>query len=107
MTEAQSVRHAENSVLAWDRILLYFTRAECTECRRLGTRISRLGQRYDDLEVVHINLDVLPGAAGRYLIFDVPGLILYIRGKPVARYNGGVDYQQLRQILDESAPEED
>ncbi len=105
MTEAESVRHIENSVLAWDRILLYFTRADCSLCHRLRPRISRLGQRYPDMEVLHVDLDRMPGAAGRYLVFDVPGVVVYISGKPMARFIGGVDYQQLRQVLDQSAPE--
>ena len=103
MTEAQSVRHIEKSVLAWDRILLYFTRAECPECRGLGPRIGRLGQSFSDIEVLHIDLDRMPAAAGRYLIFDVPGAVLYLRGKPAARYTGGVDYAELRRILSETS----
>ncbi len=100
MIEAQSLRHVENSVLAWDRILLYFTRRECSECRRLGTRIGRLAARVPELEMVHVDLDELPSAAGRYLIFDVPGLALYIRGKPELRYSGGIDYAGLRSALE-------
>ena len=103
VTEAQSVQHIEKSVLAWDRILLYFTRAECPECHGLGPRIGRLGQSFPDIEILHIDLDRMPAAAGRYLIFDVPGLVFYLRGKPVARYTGGVDYVTLRRILGETS----
>jgi thioredoxin-like negative regulator of GroEL len=96
MIEAESVRQVEDAALNTTYMLLFFVRNNDATCDYLERRIRRLVRRYPEMEGYRMNLDTMPYGASRYLVYTVPTVLLYYRGKPAVKRVGMVDIQQLR-----------
>jgi thioredoxin-like negative regulator of GroEL len=95
------MRDVEEAVLQHEVLLLYATRRDCPECRQLDRRMQRLSRRYPSVKAFHIDLDSMPYAASRYLIYEVPTALLYYRGKPTVKRVGVLDIRELSELISE------
>lgn len=93
------MRDVEDGVLENNILLLYFTRDDCPECRQLDRRVQRLSRRFPQMRSYHLNLDKMPYAASRYLVYEVPSALLYYRGKPTVKRVGVLDLQELSELI--------
>ncbi len=99
MTQIHSVRDMENMVLKHNWICIFFLRGNCPACVEELPRVRRMLKRFSDVVGCTFNIDDDPAAAGRYLVFDTPSLLVYFKGNPVARQTGGVSVSEIYNAL--------
>ncbi|TVQ38711.1 MAG: thioredoxin [Spirochaetaceae bacterium] len=107
MTSIQSVRDMENVVLAHTWVCIFFLRTDCAVSADALPRVSRMLKRFSDVVGCRFNIDDDPAAAGRYLVFDTPAVIVYFKGKPVIRQSGGVAVNQIYDALQKMHQQQD
>lgn len=97
----RDVRDMEKIVLAQSWVCILFIRTDCAASRDALPRVERMVKRFTDVHGFLFNLDDDPAAAGRYLVFDTPSIVVYLNGKPVLRQTGAVSHQEIyRAILE-------
>jgi|GEM_PF-4284754 len=96
-----SVREMEQAVLRADILAICFTRRNDAPSETALRRMERLGLKYPEIAWFHIDLDLLPAAASRYLVFNVPAILVYFRGKPAVKHQGYIDVPRLTQALED------
>lgn len=64
---------------------LYISRPNCSVCHGLLPQVKELMENYPKIKLGHINSDEVQAVAGRFSIFTVPVLLLFVEGKEYVR----------------------
>jgi len=64
---------------------LYISRPNCSVCHGLKPQVLKLMEQYPNIKLGHINADEVKEVAGRFSIFTVPVLLLFVEGKEYIR----------------------
>ena len=66
-------------------VLVDFWAPWCSYCRRIGPAYDKIAQQYENLEVVKVNIDEVPGLGDAYRVEYIPTLILLDAGLELGR----------------------
>jgi thioredoxin-like negative regulator of GroEL len=75
--------------------LLYFTRPDCEDCIALQPKIERMVNQHPKMGSLVVDLERIPMAASRFSVYALPGVMLYVGGKPVMSVVQHIDMAQL------------
>lgn len=64
---------------------LYISRPNCSVCHGLLPQVRALMGKYPEIKLGHINAEAVEEVAGRFSIFTVPVLLLFVDGKEYVR----------------------
>jgi thioredoxin 1 len=92
----------KTSVLEADGLVLVFLGSPSSlDSRAVEKALDELGSKYTNgVTLISYNLDEQPGALARLKVPTVPALILYGRGRELARLSGVVSKAEIEQMLD-------
>jgi thioredoxin 1 len=98
--EIQGEEFERNLRAAAKPVLVHFHTSWSGQCRILAPSLELLAAEMGDkLQVAELNLDQCPELAGRYGITDVPTLILFDDGVPVACLDVWMSPRQMKAQL--------
>src|SRR5699024_5014194 len=60
---------------------LFISRENCSVCHGLLPQVQELMEKYPEIKLAHIDADEVEEVAGRFSIFTVPVLLLFVEGK--------------------------
>lgn len=95
MEYAYTLDFLQETVSQNPMVLLFFTRQESVDSLQLLKRIDRLSQKYPKLVSLHVDLDQVPMAASRFAIYALPGVVVYVNGKPAINAVQNIDIGEL------------
>lgn len=75
--------------------MLYFSQPNCSVCHGLQPQVAELMTHYPNIQIGHINTDEIEAVAGRFSIFTVPVILLFVHGKEYLREARIVQLQLL------------
>ncbi|PAV30528.1 thiol reductase thioredoxin [Virgibacillus profundi] len=64
---------------------LYISRTDCSVCHALLPQVQELMMKYPKIKLGHINAEDVEEVAGRFSIFTVPVLLLFVEEKEYLR----------------------
>ncbi|WP_099156607.1 thioredoxin family protein [Virgibacillus ndiopensis] len=64
---------------------LYISRPDCSVCHGLLPQVQELMMNYPEIKLGHVDADAVKEIAGRFSIFTVPVLLLFVNGKEYIR----------------------
>jgi thiol-disulfide isomerase/thioredoxin len=79
---------------------LFISRPNCSVCQGLFPQVQALFENYPEIHTGYINAEDVPEIAGRFSIFTVPVLILFVEGKEYIREARIVHMQLLEEKID-------
>ena len=79
---------------------LFISRPNCSVCHGLLPQVQELMMNYPDIQLAHINAEEVPEVAGRFSIFTVPVLLLFVDGKESIREARIVHRDLLKEKID-------
>ncbi|MFQ3620036.1 MAG: thioredoxin family protein [Spirochaetales bacterium] len=85
----------EEEIHSFKPVLAFFYREESELCRILYKKVARLARKYRQISSYVVDLERHPTAAGEFLAYSVPTLILFYRGKPVYMRREDIDLPEL------------
>jgi len=83
-----------------DFLLAYFSTPECNVCKSLLLRVKKLIGNYPEVDFIYVDTETQPLIAGQYLVFAVPTLIFFSRGKELQRFSRFVSITDLRNFIE-------
>ena len=86
----------ESNTLAF----LFISRTNCSVCHALLPKVQILMEDYPQIKTAHINVDNVEAVAGRFSIFAIPVLLLFVEGKEYIREARIVHMDLLEEKLD-------
>ncbi|WP_087974439.1 thioredoxin family protein [Oceanobacillus rekensis] len=84
-TELASIQSINNFINVNELSFLYISRPNCSVCHGLLPQVQKLMEKYPEIKLGHINAEAVEEVAGRFSIFTVPVLILFLEGKEYVR----------------------
>ncbi|GAB4224284.1 MAG: hypothetical protein Kow009_15990 [Spirochaetales bacterium] len=99
MRYVEFLNDLEDEIHSHRPVLAFFYREESELCRVLYKRVARVARKYSGVSSFVVDLERHPTAAGEFLAYSVPTLILFYRGKPVYMRREDIDLPELEQRL--------
>ncbi|HDQ14481.1 MAG TPA: thioredoxin [Sediminispirochaeta sp.] len=82
-----------------EMVLFYLSRPDCGVCDALRPRVAALMEEYPKVDTRYIDLSAYPEIAGRYSVFTIPGVILFVRGRETVRYARYLSVDQIEESV--------
>ncbi len=89
-----------NSIKEGEFSLVYLSRDECSVCHVLLPKVEELIKKYPKGSICTIDLDEKPEAAGTFMVFSIPALIVYSKGKELYRGARFFNFEELETKID-------
>ncbi|MGM8214866.1 thioredoxin family protein [Bacillaceae bacterium W0354] len=99
-TSLNNLEAVEHHLKSQQLSFIYISRNNCSVCHGLKPQVQNLFAKYPEIAFGEVNADEVPEIAGRFNIFTVPVLILFVEGKEYLREARIVQMQLLEQKLD-------
>ena len=96
MKTIKTILDIDNFIESGEMRLLYLSRPDCGVCVALIPKIEELIEGFPNLEAGYIDLDAIPEAAGKFSIFTIPGILVFIQGKETIRKARYVSIDELK-----------
>ncbi|HHX62689.1 MAG TPA: thioredoxin family protein [Epulopiscium sp.] len=75
-------------------VLIGSTKA-CGVCEAIKPRMEELLGKYSDIKEIYVYVDEVKEAAGEFMIFTVPTIIMFAEGKEVHKESRIIDFKRL------------
>ena len=79
--------------------VLFFSRPACGVCMAVKPKVEELLEGFPGTEAAYIDLDRIPEAAGRFSVYALPGLLLYVNKKESGRFARYFSMEDIRAPL--------
>ncbi|MGM0862073.1 MAG: thioredoxin family protein [Bacillota bacterium] len=99
VTELLSLDAIENFINRHKLSFIYISRPSCTVCHAVLPQLRELLEQFPHIKLGHVNADSVEEVAGRFSVFTVPVLLLFIEGTEFLREARFVHFEQLEQKL--------
>ena len=96
MEDIKLISEIDTFTTSSDMRMLYLSRPDCGGCVALIPKVEEMIKEFPELEARYIDLDQLPEAAGKFSIFTIPGILVFIQGKETIRKARYVSIDELR-----------
>jgi len=95
MKTLNTLSEIESFIKSGEMKMLYLSRPDCGVCIALIPKIEEMVEEFPNMEARYIDLDTLPEAAGKFSIFTIPGILVFIQGKETIRKARYVSIDEL------------
>lgn len=96
MTDITSIDAADTFIKEHPFSFIYVSRTNCGVCHALLPQVEDMLTAFPKIHLGHINADEVEKVAGRFSIFTVPALLLFVDGKELIREARFVHMESLR-----------
>lgn len=79
---------------------IYFSLNECNVCKAIKPKVEALSNKYEGSTYHYINLNEKEEAKGEFLIFAVPAILVYSKGKELLREARFLNFKEIEINLD-------
>jgi len=80
--------------------MLYFSSQNCGVCVALLPKIKELLNQYSNIGYAKVEIDEVQLAVGKYSIFTVPTIIMFIEGKEIIRESRFISIIELQEKIE-------
>ncbi|MBG9769712.1 thioredoxin family protein [Bacillus vallismortis] len=99
MKELRSLAAVEHFIKQHQFSFIYISRPGCTVCHAVLPQLRLLLDQFPKIALGHINADEVEEVAGRFSVFTVPVLLLFVDGTEFLREARFVHFEQLEERL--------
>lgn len=100
MQDLESIETIDSFINSGDMRMLYLSRPACGVCKALIPKIEEMLKDFPELLPGYVDLDKIPEAAGKFSVFTIPGILVFIQGKETIRKARYVSVDQLAGEID-------
>ncbi|KIL53057.1 thioredoxin family protein [Jeotgalibacillus campisalis] len=98
--ELTSLQEAEAAIERDTILLLYLSKENCSVCHSLLPKVQEVMAAFPRIHFYHADVEQIKEMAGRFSIFTVPVLLLFVEGKEMLREARFVRINDLEEKLD-------
>ncbi len=99
MKHVEYIVDLEERIHSGDPIFIFFYREDSEPCRRLAKSLVRLTRKYPAVDSYVVDLEKHPTAAGQFLAYTVPTVVMYYRSRPVFKRSDDILMPEIEQRL--------
>ena len=89
-------KNFQQTIMGERPVLVKFWAAWCEPCRRMAPKFRKVSKSYvGQILFAELNVDKAKEIANRYQVNTIPTTILFIKGKEMDRFTGGLNVNQI------------
>ncbi|MDK2599419.1 thioredoxin family protein [Bacillus stercoris] len=100
MTALHSLDSIDHFIKQHQFSFIYISKYYCTVCHAVLPQLRIVLDQFPNIKLGHVNADDVAEVAGKFSVFTVPVLLLFIDGTEYLREARFVHFEQLEQKLD-------
>jgi thioredoxin-like negative regulator of GroEL len=81
-------------------LVAYFSQESCSVCKVLRPKVETIVGNYSNLVFRYIDTTKYPNLSGQNMIFTIPTILLFFRGKEVKRWSRYLSIEEIKSELD-------
>ncbi|MGB9780985.1 thioredoxin family protein [Caldanaerobacter sp.] len=85
MREMTSIENVDEVIKENGIVFFYFSTKDCGICSSLLPKLDKMLKDYPKVESFHIPIDEVPAASGKFSVFTVPTIVVYVDGREAIR----------------------
>jgi thiol-disulfide isomerase/thioredoxin len=90
-----SIDEVESILQKEDITLLYFSAERCNVCKALKPKIQEMAEQFPEMQLYYIDIEKNQEFSGRFGIFSIPVILVYIQGKETIRESRNISVPVL------------
>lgn len=100
MTTLTDIETIENFIKDNEIVLAYFSTEQCSVCKALKPKVQSFADTYQNVKTFYAGIDNLQELSGKYMVFTVPTIILFIQDKEYKRFARYVSIDEIKESID-------
>lgn len=96
MQEIQSFQEIEELINNTEILMLYFSTPECSVCKVLKPKVEEMVEEFPNIVLRYIDLEKIELAKGKFSVFTIPTILMFINGKEFIREARYISVEDLR-----------
>lgn len=99
MEQLKSMYEIEEFLHNNEQAILYFSSDECSVCHSVENQLQDLLVNFPHLKASKVKVPELMEVTGKYLIFTVPEMLFFLKGKEVFRQGRFFKFKELEEEI--------
>ena len=100
MKYLKSLVEIENLSNSSDMTLIYFSTETCNVCHSLFPKIEEMLKEFPEIKLGRVDMNDVKEAAGKYSVFTIPTIVVFINNKEALRKSRFVGVEELKGDID-------
>lgn len=93
-----------NLIQSADQLLAYFSHEDCSVCKTLRPKVKSLTEKTGRVQFCYVNIREHPQISGQNMVFTVPTIILFQKGREVKRFSRHFSLDELEYYIERLEP---
>jgi thioredoxin-like negative regulator of GroEL len=100
MIELKTINEIEEFISNNDIVIAYFSTASCSVCKALKPKIQAISDLFERSQMIYSGIDQNQELSGKYMVFTVPTIILFIEGREYKRFARYVSTDDIKASIE-------
>lgn len=100
MKEIINFTEIDNFINTHEIVIAYFSTEACSVCKALKPKVQQFAENYDKVSFFYSGIDKNPEISGKFMVFSVPTIILFIDGREQNRFARHFSIDELKSKID-------
>jgi thiol-disulfide isomerase/thioredoxin len=100
MKKLESINEINQFIKENELAFLYISTPTCSVCHALKPKVEQLLTEFQEIKAGHADAHELPEIAGRFSVFTVPVLLLFVNEKEILRKARSVHLDELEREIE-------
>ncbi|WP_273320480.1 thioredoxin family protein [Vallitalea guaymasensis] len=96
MNEIKKVNEIDNFIANNEICILLISSSQCGVCISVESKLDELAEEIGNINVSKVKIDTVPEISGKFLVFTVPTILVFYKGKEVIRQSRFIQFNKLR-----------
>ncbi len=96
----ETVANAEVNIQEDDIALFYFSADRCNVCKALMPKVQEMAMQYPEMKLYYIDVEKNQEFSGKYSIFTIPVILVFIQGKETIRESRNISVSVLEDKIE-------
>lgn len=96
MKDLMSINDIEKAISENEFVMFYFSTPECNVCKHLKPKIEAMSLDFEKLNLYYVNLHDVQEASGRFSVFSIPTIIMFINGSETIRESRYLSVEEVK-----------
>ncbi|MGP0580389.1 thioredoxin family protein [Paenibacillus polymyxa] len=99
LVDLTSIQEIESFIGSNPLSMLYVSQDDCNVCYAIYPKLKTMLNLYPKLALAHVDASQVEEITGRFLIFSVPTILVFLDGREYLREGRFVQFEQLKKQL--------
>lgn len=99
MNKVNSLEQVKKAIHNNEIYMLLISSEDCSVCISIESKLDGFMKKYSSVVREYVKVNEVPEIAGEFLVFTVPTILLFVKGKEVLRESRFINFDKIDYML--------